>query len=82
MKYPRTTLITNLRVSEVICFKLVRIFLWDFMGYVAPSCDFPNYWSGKVNISISQRRLDRGFWNQVLQSGGSAHNLKFSLSFC
>lgn len=63
MKYPRTTLITSLRVSEVICFKLVRIVLWDFMGDVVPSCDFLNYLSGKVKISTSQGPLDSGFWN-------------------
>lgn len=57
MKHPITTFITNPRISEVICFKLVRIFLWDFMGDVAPSCDFLNCRDGKAKIYTPETRV-------------------------
>ena len=42
MMHPRTTFITNPRISEVIRFKFVRILLQDFMGMWSASCDFLN----------------------------------------
>lgn len=57
MKHPITTFITNPRISEIICSKLVRSFLWDFMGGVASSGDFLNCRGGKAKLYTPEARV-------------------------